>query len=59
MAEFVRFNQLRTAGIPWSRPTILAMVKAGKFPPPKPYGLRSRAWLLADIEAWRAAQSAR
>ena len=26
------------------------MVKAGKFPAPKPYGLRRTAWLKSDIE---------
>jgi excisionase family DNA binding protein len=56
MPDFVQFRELLPrCGIPWSRPTILRMVAEGKFPAPKPYGLRRTAWLKSDLDAWLAA----
>jgi predicted DNA-binding transcriptional regulator AlpA len=51
MPEYLRFSQLRPAGVPFCRSKINAMVDAGEFPRPVAYGLQ-RAWLASDIVAW-------
>jgi predicted DNA-binding transcriptional regulator AlpA len=58
MPVYVRYRDLAGHGIPWSRPTVIGMVKEGKFPAPVPYGRRRTAWTLDDIERWKAAVAA-
>jgi predicted DNA-binding transcriptional regulator AlpA len=53
MPEVLRWASLRAAGVPFSRPTINAMMAEGLFPRPIPYG-KQCAWLRADVEKWRA-----
>jgi predicted DNA-binding transcriptional regulator AlpA len=51
MPEYLRFCQLRPAGVPFSRSKINAMAAAGEFPRPVAYG-KQRAWLASDVVAW-------
>ena len=60
MPEYLRFGQLRAAGVPFSRGKVAALVSEGAFPAPVAYG-HQRAWLRDEVTAWatkfRAARS--
>jgi prophage regulatory protein len=56
--DFVRFNELEAAGVPWSRPHIDRLERAGKFPRRVRLGANTVAWVRAEIEALKANQIA-
>jgi len=53
MPEYLRFCRLRSVGVPFSRTKVSAMVDAGEFPAPVPYG-EQRAWIKSEVERWVA-----
>lgn len=56
--RLLRFTEVRDM-VAFGRTKIYGLVKAGKFPPPRrPCGTRSSRWLLSEVQAWIAKQSA-
>jgi prophage regulatory protein len=56
--KFIRFQQLKELGIPWTRVHVGRLVRAGEFPAPVTLGGNSIAWLECEIQAWAAARVA-
>lgn len=56
---YLRFPDLKTKkGIPWSRPHVDRLEKAGKFPKRVQLGENTVAWDEAEIDAMLAAKAA-
>ena len=55
---FLRFSQLKTKGIPWSRIHVDRLEKAGKFPRRVQLGGNTVAWVEDEIDAHLAAKVA-
>ena len=53
---FVRFDDLASLGVPFTRTHVRRLVKAGVFPAPVQIGLRSIAWRREAIEAYIASR---
>jgi prophage regulatory protein len=56
--KFIRYQQLKDRGIPWTRVHLGRLVRAGEFPAPVNLGGNSIAWVEAEIEAWAAQRAA-
>lgn len=56
--KFIRYQQLKDRGIPWTRVHLGRLVRAGEFPQPVNLGGNSIAWVEAEIEAWAADRAA-
>ncbi len=52
----VRFHDLVAAGIVRNWPTLLRLIDQENFPPGVMIGRNTRAWALADVEAWLASR---
>jgi prophage regulatory protein len=58
MSDYVRFKELQSIGVPWSRPHIDRLEASGNFPRRVRLGANTVAWLRSEIEAMKAAQIA-
>ncbi|OZB21971.1 MULTISPECIES: AlpA family transcriptional regulator [Acidiphilium] len=56
--KFIRYQQLKDRGIPWTRVHIGRLVRAGEFPAPVNLGGQTIAWVEAEIDAWAADRAA-
>jgi prophage regulatory protein len=52
MRAVLRYDDLKDIGIPWSRKTVYAKIRAGQFPPPIYLGGNTSAWVAAEIHDW-------
>jgi hypothetical protein len=55
IVKYLRFTDLKAAGIINNRVTLARMIKSG-FPPGKLLGPNTRAWPETEIEAWLASR---
>lgn len=56
--KFIRYQQLKDRGIPWTRVHLGRLVRAGEFPAPVNLGGNSIAWVEAEVDAWAAERAA-
>jgi prophage regulatory protein len=56
--KFIRYQQLKDRGIPWTRVHLGRLVRAGEFPQPVNLGGQTIAWVEAEIDAWAADRAA-
>jgi predicted DNA-binding transcriptional regulator AlpA len=54
--RFVRYDQLRHLGIPYSRQHLTVLEERGDFPARVRLSERVVAWRLSDLKAWMAAR---
>jgi len=52
MRAVFRYEDLKDIGIPWTRKTVYAKIRAGQFPPPIYLGGSTTAWVAAEIHDW-------
>jgi len=55
--RFIRYKQLHSRGIPFSRVHIGRLERAGRFPRRVRLGLNTVAWREDEVEAWCKARS--
>jgi prophage regulatory protein len=58
MRAVLRFNDLKDIGIPWSKKTVYAKIRAGLFPRPIHLGGNTSAWVADEIQDWIKARIA-
>ncbi len=56
LPTFVRFKDLKAAGIVMSWPALARMIRHEGFPPGIRLARNTRAWALTDIESWLASR---
>lgn len=56
--KFIRYQQLRERGIPWTRVHLNRLIKAGKFPAPVALGGNSIAWVESEVDEWAERRAA-
>ncbi|HQT86368.1 AlpA family phage regulatory protein [Acidiphilium rubrum] len=56
--KFIRYQQLKDRGIPWTRVHLGRLVRAGEFPAPVNLGGQTIAWVEAEVDAWAAERAA-
>lgn len=56
--RFIRYQQLRERGIPWTRVHLNRLIKAGEFPAPVSLGGNSIAWVESEIDEWAEQRAA-
>jgi prophage regulatory protein len=54
VVKFLRFRELATRGIPFSRQHIHRLVAAGSFPKPVKIGAATNGFIETEINAWCA-----
>jgi prophage regulatory protein len=54
--RFLRFGDLKTAGVPFSRMHIHRLERAGQFPRRVLLGAKTVAWVGTEVEAWLKAR---
>lgn len=50
-STFIRMPELE-ARVGLKKPTIYALVAAGKFPKPVKLGMRASAWVVSEVQEW-------
>ena len=58
MTKLLDYEDLRAAGIKYSRPHLWRLYTTDKFPRPIKLSLSRNAWRAEDIEAWIAERAA-
>ena len=51
LVKYIRLNDLKEY-LPFSKSTIYAMIREGRFPAPYKLGVRVSAWSLQEVNEW-------